>query len=88
MFIEVDFTPGFGKQSLKGNRKTRRSFKVGKPSVETQNLLNQDFSFQGPNQAWANHFTYLRTYEGWLYLAAIMELHSRRIVGSEPVNEM
>jgi len=45
------------------------------------NLLEQDFSARPPNQRWVTDVTYISTDEGWLYLAAIMELHSRRIVG-------
>lgn len=45
------------------------------------NLLEQDFSANAPNQRWVTDITYIPTDEGWLYLAAIMDLHSRRIVG-------
>ena len=45
------------------------------------NLLEQDFSASAPNQRWVTDITYIPTDEGWLYLAAIMDLFSRRIVG-------
>jgi len=45
------------------------------------NLLEQDFTALSPNQRWVTDSTYIPTGEGWLYLAAIMDLHSRRIVG-------
>ncbi len=45
------------------------------------NLLNQNFNPVGPNQIWAGDITYLKTGEGWMYLAIVMELYSRRIVG-------
>ena len=45
------------------------------------NLLEQDFIARAINQRWVTDVTYISTDEGWLYLAAIMELHSRRIVG-------
>jgi len=45
------------------------------------NLLEQDFTATAPNQRWVTDITYIPTDEGWLYLAAIMDLHSRRIVG-------
>jgi putative transposase len=45
------------------------------------NLLNQNFNPVGPNQVWAGDITYLLTGEGWMYLAIVMDLYSRRIVG-------
>jgi len=45
------------------------------------NLLEQDFSASAPNQRWVTDITYIPTDEGWLYVAAIMDLFSRRIVG-------
>ena len=45
------------------------------------NLLNQNFNPVAMNEVWAGDITYLRTGEGWLYLAVIMDLYSRRIVG-------
>lgn len=45
------------------------------------NLLNQNFNPVGVNEVWAGDITYLPTGEGWMYLAVIMDLYSRRIVG-------
>ena len=45
------------------------------------NLLNQQFNPVGINEVWAGDITYLRTGEGWLYLAVAIDLYSRRIVG-------
>ena len=45
------------------------------------NLLNQNFNPVAPNQIWAGDITYLKTGEGWMYLAIVMDLYSRRIVG-------
>lgn len=45
------------------------------------NLLNQNFNPNAPDEIWAGDVTYLRTREGWMYLAVVMDLFSRRIVG-------
>lgn len=45
------------------------------------NLLNRHFRVKEPNQVWGSDITYLRTDEGWLYLAVVMDLHSRKVVG-------
>jgi transposase InsO family protein len=45
------------------------------------NILNRQFTRQGPNEVWVADMTSIATEEGWLYLAAIMDLYSRRIVG-------
>jgi len=45
------------------------------------NLINQDFNPAKPNQVWAGDVTYLRTPEGWMYLAIVMDLYPRRIIG-------
>lgn len=45
------------------------------------NLLDRDFQATAPNQKWSTDITYIRTREGWLYLAVVMDLFSRRIVG-------
>lgn len=45
------------------------------------NLLDGDFVAAAPNQKWAGDISYIWTAEGWLYLAVILDLHSRRVVG-------
>lgn len=45
------------------------------------NLLDQDFTAERPNQVWSTDISYIWTREGWLYLAIVMDLYSRRIVG-------
>ena len=45
------------------------------------NLLERDFTADQPNQKWAGDISYIWTREGWLYLAVILDLHSRRVIG-------
>ncbi len=60
-------------------RLSNRKGAHGLPVLE--NLLEQDFSASGPNQKWAGDITYLRTDEGWLYLAVVIDLWSRAVIG-------
>jgi putative transposase len=46
-----------------------------------ENVLNRQFKVQAPNQVWVTDITYVATDEGWLYLASVMDLYSRKIVG-------
>ena len=52
------------------------------------NLLDQDFSATGPNQKWAGDISYIWTNEGWLYLAVVIDLYSRRVIGWAVSNRM
>jgi len=65
--------------------KAARKFKVTTDSNHrlpvAPNLLEQDFDADQPNQKWAGDITYLYTSEGWLYLAVIIDLHSRAVIG-------
>lgn len=45
------------------------------------NLLNREFAAEGPNRKWATDITYIPTDEGWLYLAGVLDLFSRKVVG-------
>lgn len=52
------------------------------------NVLARQFDVAGPNQAWVCDITYIRTRRGWLYLAAVMDLYARKIVGWAMAPEM
>jgi transposase InsO family protein len=52
------------------------------------NLLGGDFSATAPNQKWAGDISYIWTREGWLYLAVIIDLYSRRVIGWAVSNRM
>ena len=57
------------------------------PSV-APNLLDRQFAAERPNQRWIADFTYIWTAEGWLYVAAVIDLFSRRVVGWSMKAEM
>jgi transposase InsO family protein len=65
--------------------KRKRKFKVTTDSAHNKpiakNLLKQDFFAERPNQKWVGDISYIWTGEGWLYLAVIIDLFSRRVVG-------
>ncbi len=71
-----------GLRALHGYR-TRR-WVVGKPAVLTPNLLKRQFSPTKRNAAWATDITYIRTWQGWLYLAFVIDLFSVRWSGDDP----
>lgn len=52
------------------------------------NLLNRNFTVAAPNQAWTGDITYIPTSEGWLFLAVVIDLFSRRVVGWSMQPEM
>lgn len=47
----------------------------------SENLLNRHFTAERPNQAWVSDMSYIRTEQGWLYLAVVLDLYARRVVG-------
>ncbi len=60
----------------------RRKYKRGgAPSLVAHNYLQRQFDVQEPNRVWVTDITYIRTYEGWLYLAVVLDLFSRHVVG-------
>ena len=65
-------------------RRPRRRPVTTQPAVGAHswpNLLRQDFQAEKPNQKWVADITYIDTQEGWLYLAALVDLCSRSVVG-------
>ena len=69
---------------LQARRKRRRlPFDTGLRSINAiaPNLLDREFEATAPNQRWVADFTYIWTDEGWLYVAAVLDLYSRLIVG-------
>jgi len=65
----------------KQNKRYKVTTKRNKAHPIAPNLLNRDFVADRPDHKWLADITYIPTQEGWLYLAAILDLYSRRIVG-------
>jgi len=65
--------------------KTKRRYRITTDSKHNypivKDLVKRQFIVPSPNRVWASDITYVRTDEGWLYLAVVMDLYSRRIVG-------
>ena len=65
--------------------KTKRRFKVtthsGHKLPVAPNILDRRFQAESPDRIWLSDITYIRTQQGWLYLAAILDVYSRQIVG-------
>ena len=68
-----------GLKSQCGYRKPRSQ--ASTPSVIAANTLARQFNPIEPNQSWVTDITYIRTHEGWLYLAVVIDLFSRLVVG-------
>jgi len=63
-----------------------RGYKVprpiaGRPSIIAPNKLQREFTVERPDQGWVTEITYIRTWQGWLCLAVVMDLYARRVVG-------
>lgn len=65
----------------KHKRRFRVTTKANPAHPVAPNLLHRAFTAEKPNQKWTSDITYIRTKEGWLYLAVVLDLFSRRIVG-------
>jgi transposase InsO family protein len=62
-------------------RKFRKTTDSDHLYATAANLLERDFSSSGPDRRWSTDITYVWTMQGWLYLAVVMDLFSRRIIG-------
>ena len=53
----------------------------GETSIVTPNRLQRQFNPEAPDERWVTDITYIRTHEGWLYLAVVVDLFSRKVIG-------
>ncbi len=77
-------------QRLSGGRPPRRLHTTQRNplAVPAPNRLNQDFAASAPNRKWVADVTYIATAEGWLYLAVVLDLYSRSVVGWAMADQM
>ncbi len=54
---------------------------VGRPSIVSPDRVQRVFTVDKPNRVWVTDITYIRTWQGWLYLAVVLDLYARRVVG-------
>jgi transposase InsO family protein len=54
---------------------------VADPKVQVEDLVQRQFTATAPDQKWFADITYIRTWEGWLYLAVVLDAYSRKVVG-------
>lgn len=64
-----------------GNYRRKPKYKAGSIHKAHPNHLKQCFITKTPNESWVSDITYIRTHEGWIYLAIILDLFSRKIIG-------
>ena len=65
----------------KQTRRFKSTTKRNRSHPVAPNLLQRNFATKKPNEKWLTDITYISTWEGWLYLATVLDLYSRRIVG-------
>ncbi len=65
----------------KMNKSFKQTTRVDSRQKAWPNLLDQNFTASKPNEKWVADISYIRTMEGWLYLAVVLDLYSRKIVG-------
>lgn len=66
-------------RAVRGYKAPRRI--AGRPCLMSPNRLNQVFTVERPDKVWVTDITYIRTWQGWLYLAVVLDLYSRKVIG-------
>ena len=69
---DIEAQRGYGKP---------KNMYTGKPHTQIPNTLDREFEVEHPNQWWVSDITYIKTYEGFLFVAVVMDLYARNIVG-------
>jgi transposase InsO family protein len=63
------------------NKRFKKTTCANPKAIAAPNLLQQQFKAEQPNEKWVSDLTYVATAKGWLYVATVLDLFSRRIVG-------
>jgi len=66
-------------RAIRGYRQPRAYH--GRPALLAPNRLKQAFTVDRPNKVWVTDITYIRTWQGWLYLAVVVDLYARKVIG-------
>lgn len=67
--------------SARRKRRKARTTNSNHSSPIAPNLLERDFTADAPNKKWVTDITYIATHEGWLYLAGVLDMYSRKLIG-------
>ena len=70
------------------SKSIKRAARTGGPATAAPNLLGRDFQVAAPNSVWLADITYIPTAQGWLHLAVVMDLFSRRVIGWAMAKDM
>lgn len=62
-------------------RAWKKTTVAGERPVPAPDLIGRDFTAAGPNERWCGDITYIKSWDGWVYLATVIDLYSRRVVG-------
>ena len=62
-------------------RAWKKTTTAGQRPVDAPDLIGQDFTAEAPNTRWCGDITYIRTVQGWVYTATVLDLHSPKVVG-------
>jgi putative transposase len=69
-------------------RAWKKTTTAGERPVDAPDLIGQDFTAEQPNTRWCGDITYIKTVDGWVYTATVIDLHSRKIVGYAVADHM
>jgi transposase InsO family protein len=62
-------------------RAWKRTTVAGQRPIDAPDRIGQDFTAEAPNTRWCGDITYVKTVDGWVYTATVIDLHSRKVVG-------